>query len=446
MFKMSERFTPVKQNTQDNFQDFLFGPNGYYRTGQLPITDNQANLVQKGATMTGLTYVSGTSWFDPVYSAEVALSGLTRDTSIFKLLPKTTYQQSGDSYQVIATDSTANNLFTGESGVIFGTETDIPTITDVDSIIPAVFTAQWEDTEMSRALSQIQRSRSTMNPDQLKTYMTEKFLDGIDQCLAGTFVNASVHGVDTPATVGTLATIESIDRMLTTKSEGGTATYVSADTDGDIFWNNTGTAGTARYDRSGGTGWDCQIRLPTNGSAAAGESYNILDELDDLMAAAKVYAKAPYNYIGLCSPKAMNKIQNEIDPKQRFLEGQEDVTQTVNGVSTRPGVEGGKTSVSSLTICGVKVPMFESPYLMGTATTSWVWKNSKHTTGGPGNIYLINMDAIEYRTLIPITYKSWFNTSEADAPGIGNRHLLYTMGQLICKNWQSHAKLAYISS
>jgi hypothetical protein len=436
-----DRFNPVKKQT---FQDFLYGPNGYYRGGVMQL--NPQDPLVKGATMTGLTYVSATTWFDPVYSSRVSLSGLTRANSLFAAVPKTTYQSEGDSYQVIATDSSANQLFTGESGAVFTTETDIPTITDVDSIIPAVYTMQWEDTEMARALSQIQRSRATLNPDQLREYMTEKFLDGLDQCIAGTFVNASVHGVDTPATVSSLATIESLDRMLSTKSESGATTYCSADTDGDIYWNNTGTAGIARYDRSGGTGWDCQIRLPSNGTAAAGEAYNILDELDDLMAAAKVYAKPPYNYVGFCSPKAMNKIQNEIDPKARFLEGPTDVVQTVNGVSTRPGVDGGKVSVSSLTICGVKVPFIEDPYLMGTATTSWLWKNSKHTTGGPGHIYLVNMDAIEFRTLIPITYKTWPNYSESDAPGLGNRHILYTMGQLICKNWASHAKLSYIAT
>jgi len=422
-----------------------FGPNGYYRSQE---------ELKKGATMTGLTYVSATSWFDPVYSAQLALQGLTRDTSIFKLLRKTTYQTDGDSYQVIAADTSDTVLSTGESGVIFGTETTVPTITDVDSIIPAVTTKQWEDTVMAVELSKIQRSRTTMNPDQLREYFSLQFWDCIDRQLAGVFNDPdgtpTGHGADAPPTDGSShAQIECIDRMVCGSTEALDAnTYLSSGADGDIYWNDTGVAGTARYDRSAGTAWNAQLRLPiaAGGTAAAGCAYNILDELDDLMAAAKVYAKQPYNYIGLCSPKAMNKIQNEIDPKQRFLEGQTDVTQTINGVSTRPGVEGGKVSVSSLTICGVKIPFFESPYLMGTSSSSWIWLNSKHTTGGVGNIYLLNMDAIEFRTLVPVTYTTWPNYSESDAPGLGSRHLIYMMGQLIAKNWQSHAALKYIAS
>jgi hypothetical protein len=194
-------------------------------------------------------------------------------------------------------------------------------------------------------------------------------LAGVFRVPAGTGVG---HGVDAPATNGTYGEVESIDRMITCQAEVVSGTYVSLTTDGNIFWNNAGgPAGAGRYDRNGGTLWDAQVTLPV-GSVAAGVAYNILDELDDLMAKAKCYAKQPYNYIALMSPKAMNKIQNEIDPKQRYLEGPADVTQTIGGVSTRPGVEGGKVSVSSLTICGVKVPCFESPYLMGTASSNWL--------------------------------------------------------------------------
>ena len=421
-----------------------------YGQGRLADPRAKSDPLYKGATMTGLTYVSATSWFDPVYSAQVALDGLTRSTSIFKLLPKTTYQQRGDSLQVILAEKTESPYVTGESGLIFTTETTVPTITDYNSIIPAVVHTEWEDTIMATELSKIQRSRAVMNPDLQKQYETGLFWDHIDRQLAGVVNDPNGtpngFGCDMPATNGTYAQIECIDRICTNQAEQLGGTYLSAITDGDIYWNNTGLAGTARYDRDSGTGWDAQVTLPV-GSVTAGVAYNILDELDDLMATAKVYAKQPYNYIALMSPKALNKIQNEIDPKQRFLEGQSDVTQTIGGVTTRPGVEGGKVSVSSLTICGVKVPCFESPYLMGTADSSWVWKTSVHTTGGPGNIYLLNLDAIEFRMLVPPTYESWRAYYDlADAPAFGNKHVLYMMGQLIAWNWHSHAALKCIAS
>jgi hypothetical protein len=133
----------------------------------------------------------------------------------------------------------------------------------------------------------------------------------------------------------------------------------------------------------------------------------------------------------------MNKIQDELDPKARFLEGEMGVTQTLNGISTRTGIEGGKLSVASLMISGVKVPFFQATYLDGTESTNWLWKNSVYTSGGVGNIYLINMDAIEFRTLIPITYKSLPNTTNNSAPGLGNINVLYMAGQLLARQWRA---------
>ena len=425
---------------------------GYYR-GLGPRVDPDLAEIMKEDTR--YNYTATPTYFNAAYSAKVSLEALSRSTTLYKLLRKTSYLSEGDSFHYISTDAHTGLLPILTAGAIFGADTSIPAITDVDFIVPAVHTLQWEDTLVARELSKIQAAPVT-DAEFIRQYMTEVFTNNIDQALAGVYLDPDAatygHGVDTPASYTAaapgVATIECIDRMLTTKSEGGTATYVSADTDGDIFWGPTNKTGTdtARIDRSGSTAWDCQIRLPTGGSAAAGEAYNILDELDDLMATALTYAPSDgKNYIGLCSPKALNKIQNELDPKQRFLEGAADVTQTINGVSTRPGVEGGKVSVASLTICGVKVPFFTSPYLQGTSASSWLWKNAKHTTGGPGNIYLINMDGMEFRTLIPITYETWPSHTEVQ-PGLGNRHILYTAGQLLVRNWASHAKLAFIAS
>ena len=415
----------------------------YYRRPLGPRSDPELEALMKEDTR--FAY-GATSYFNPVYSAKISLEALTRSTNLFKLIRKTTFQSDGDSFHYIGTDSHTGMLHTGEAGAIFATDTSIPTIIDVDLIYPAVFTVQWEDTMVARELSKIQAAPVT-DLETIRRYMTDAFLDALDAQLAGTYVSASVHGVDTPATDGSShQVIECIDRMLTNQAESGATTYCSLADDGDIYWNNTGTAGTARVDRSASTTWDCQVRLPTGGTAAAGEAYNILDELDDLMAVALNYAPSTErNYIGLCSPKAMNKIQNEIDPKQRFLEGPSEVTQTIGGVQTRPGVDGGKVSVASLTICGVKIPFFTCPYLQGTATTSWLWKNSKHTTGGPGNIYLINMDGLEFRTLIPITYETWPSHTEVQ-PGLGNRHIIYMAGQLLVRQWKSHAKLSFIAT
>jgi len=278
----------------------------------------------------------------------------------------------------------------------------------------------------------------------LLDYCNTRYADRIDQQLAGVFLDPngtpSGHGVDCPAT-STNATVESIDRMITNGTESGATNHVDTATDGDIYWNATNT-GSAKITRASDTFANAQIKLPT--TAATEEAYNILDELDDLMSTALVYAPtAERNYIGLCGPKALNKIQDELDPKQRFLEFPMDVYQTLEGVSTRPGALGGKFSVAALAICGVKVPFFTSPYLQGHADSSWLWKNAKYTTGGVGNIYLVNMDNIEIRHLIPITYTETPNYADWI---LGSRHSFFSAMQLLCRNFSCHAALKYIAA
>jgi len=382
-----------------------------------------------------------TDYFNPVYSAKVSLEALTRNTVLYKVLPKTSYFDKGDSLHYISSDPTVLEEYLGDEGTMFSSDTNIPTIADIDHVWPAVYHVGFEDTRIAREMSKFQAEPKT-DLDFLREYFMTFYANGIDEQLAGVQLSSTVHGVDTPAT-STNATIECIDRMISNSTESGATNHVSLATDGDIFWqkqNLTGTE-TAVIDRSAVTWADAQIKLPT--TAGTEESYNILDELDDLMATALVYAPtAERNYIGLCSPKALNKIQDELDPKQRFLEFPMDVYQTLEGVSTRPGALGGKFSVAALAICGVKVPFFTSPYLSGVST-SWVWENSVYTTGGVGNIYLVNMDNIEIRHLIPITYAEFPNYSDWI---LGNRHSIFSAMQLLCRNFACHAALKYIAA
>jgi len=426
---------------QLQWKDFL---KGYYQTMNPYWHTVDPDLLQKADVIMGPT--GRAAWYDPVYSRDLMLEGLTRANSIFATIPKTSYQDKGDSFKYISTDSaTGYSGGIGEAGVLFDGTTSMPTPTDVDNIFPAVVKVDWLDTEVGRALSAIQ-NEPVNDPDQIRNYMGNYFLDKIDQYLAGVGVSATIHGVDTPAVSGdTKATIECIDRYVTNQTESGATNHVSAATDGDIFLNEAGS-GTERIDRSASATWDGQVKLPT--AAGTEENYDILSELDDLMAVAKCYRQGTTtpNYLGLCSDKAMNKVQNELDPKGRYLENELQASQTIGGISTRPGVMGGKLSVAGLTICGVKVPFIQNPYFSGTATTGWEWENEKYTTpGGVGHIFLINMDAYEFRTLIPITYKSVPTTAKNSAPGLGNQNVIYMAGQLIMRQWASHAALKYIA-
>jgi len=347
---------------------------------------------------------ASTDYFNPVYSAKISLEALTRSTDLYRVLPKTTYMDKGDSIHYISADASVLEEFLGNETAMFASDTNIPAISDIDHMWPAVYHIGWEDTRVAREMSKFQAPPKT-DAAMIQEYMANFYADRIDRQLAGSYLSATVHGVDNPAT-STNATIECIDRMITNGTESGYTNHVDTATDGNIFWGAQNLQGTdtTRIERAAdaATWANAQIKLPT--TAGTEQAYNILDELDDLMAVAKTYAPSnERNYIGLCSEKALNKIQDELDPKQRFLDMPLEVTQTIEGVSTRPGAVGGKFSVSALAITGIKVPFFTSPYLMGQASP-WVWENSQYTTGGVGNIYLVNMDNIEIRHLIPITY------------------------------------------
>jgi hypothetical protein len=438
----------MTNETQKQFGAWLKAAYKYMPADQGVAQAKQFEAMQKADVP--LTYSTSTTWFDPVYLGRIMLQNLTRSRKAFSALTKTTYQQQGDSYQVISTDSHTGMGAILESGALYS-NTSVPALVDVDSIYPAVFKYDWTYTEVAAALSRIQKSRVTPTMEQIRDYVTTKFWDAVEMQICGTYVDfaaagdgtsAGGYGVDAPATNGSnVALFESIDRMITDDTESGATTYCSADTDGDIYWNSTGVAGTARIDRSASDAWDAQIRLPTGGSAAAGEAYNITDELDDLMAKILVYANTDDpNYVALMSPKAYNKLKSEADPKA-LITDYTDSRQTINGVTSTPGTTIGKVQGSAIRLADTTVPIVTAPYLMGTALSSWLWKNSKHTTGGPGNIYLINQDALEFRILIPLSYRSVQAESYLET-----KNTLYMAGQLIGKNWQSHGALKYIAS
>jgi len=385
-----------------------------------------------------LTYSTSTTWFDPVYMGKLTLEGLTRSKTVFSALTKTSYQQLGDSYQFITTDSNTGAVPILESDALFA-NTSIPALADIDSVYPAIFKYDWTNTEVAAALSGIQRSRAQPNLEQIRDYVTNRFWDLIEQQICGTYVSATVHGADSPSTTGSIAEFECLDRMVSNATESGATTHVSAADDGDIFWNSTGVAGTAKWDRSASTS-NSQVTLPT--SAGTEQAYNIRDELDDLMAKCLVYnTDDTPNYVAFMSPKAYNKVKSEEDLKSYVTDMNTGATQTINGVTSTPGGLGGKRLVSALQLSNVTVPIVTANYLMGTSTSTWLWKNSKYTTGGPGSIYLVNMNAMEFRTLIPPTYRS----VQAES-ALETKNTLYMAGQLLCKNFPSHGKLAFIAT
>jgi hypothetical protein len=408
------------------FEQFLndyyaVGPTGYLAyTGRLPDSDLKKILTH-----------TETNWYEYAYMKEVQLE-LSVFSEIYKLLDKKPITAVGNSFKytsALGVDTTA--IGPGGADAIFGTATE-PTISTIQGITSGV-----EKVILSRDLhSMIVEKIPDAHPgepdwDFLKNKVAPMALwNKIDKWLGGYEIATNVHGVDTPA----LKNIECIDRVISNGTESGATNHVSAATDGDFIWDGIGT-GTAKIDRSADTWADAQIKLPT--TAGTAEAYDILSELDDLMASAKPYSTNK-RYIGLTTDKTLNKIEAELDPKQRFLEKQTTVTPTIGGISTRPGVTGG-FDVGALVLCGVTVPVFTSNALPT--------KNSVYTSATSGHFYLIDLDTTYIRVDIPATFlETGFGAEMLHQNYLLSKGMLFTVCQLVCTNFKANAALKWIKA
>jgi len=403
---------------------YAVGPYGYLQyTGRMPDSDLKKILIH-----------TESNYYEYAYAKQVQL-GLSVNTEVYKLLDKKPITAVGNSYKY----TTAHGLDTtaigpGGADAIYGTSTE-PTISTVQGITSGV-----EKVIISRDLhSMVTEKIPEAHPgepdwDFLKNKLAPMALyNKLDGSLGGTGTHATNQGVDTAA----LKNIECIDRMISNKTESGAANHVDSADDGDIYWDGSG-GGSAKIDRSDATnyGWcDAQVKLPA--AAGTADSYKILDELDDLMADAKKYSTNK-RYIGLTSDDTLNKIEKELDPKQRFLEREVKIQQTIGGISTRAGHEGG-FDVGALVLCGVTVPVFTS--------NAVPTKNSIYTTATSGHFFLIDLDGMHIRVDIPVTWlETGFGQEMLSVNYFQSRGLLFTVAQLVCTNFQSQAALKYIKA
>jgi len=401
----------------------------YWQSGGLPglLANQNAGM---GMDMGGGALVKSddpmalgrTDYFDPAYSAKVELWG-HRWTDIYKLLPKTTYLQYGDSFKFVGSDI-ADGMFHGyiEASDLSSEDTDVPDITDIDSVHPAIMGFHWKDT-LAAALKRAWQPHPPFknDPQWLKGYYSELFWDKMDKFL--------VQGVDTPNGIsGTSYHIESLDRILSSKEEAD-GSQVSAATDPDILFGESGKT----IDRSAATTYDAAVHTPGAGADTAAEVLT-LDTIDDEFALAKVYSKNK-NYIGLTNDGGMNALQKLVDPKHRLLDGNTEVAITMDGVDTRPGAKAaGRIQIASLATTGITIPMFTSPHITGQTTV---------ITDGEFNIYFLDLDEIEVRVAMPVTYLSTDNNMMLPIGSLKHEHLLLQASQLVPTKFKSHCAIKY---
>ncbi|RLI87711.1 MAG: hypothetical protein DRP01_00880 [Archaeoglobales archaeon] len=369
-------------------------------------------------------------YFEPKFSATVQM-WVERSTEVWKLLRKTTFLAEGDSLKYVESDLSSIQGVTGSSTPFAsGTNESAPTVATLEEIEPAYLVDAWETTLPSRTRSTWQ-SEPKLDPKWIKQYHAELFPHQIDALLCRT--------IDTPNNDGSsVFFIESIDRICSGNAEAST-TYVSDAADPDIHWGKS----TALIDRSAdtddtfGCGAGDGLSLPDTGAARTLK----LDYIDDVVAAIVPYSKNK-RFIGITGPKTLNEMQKLIDPKQRYLNVPVDVQVTINGVSTRKGAKAGFT-VGAYVASGIEIPFFTSRHIANETSAN---RSATITDADIGNIYIIDLDTIEIRTAVPVTYLETPPHAMLTGDMLKTRHMLMYGAQLICTNFRANGAVKYLKS
>jgi hypothetical protein len=329
------------------------------------------------------------------YSLEIE-AWTQRASELYKLLPKTTFMAEGDSFKYYATDLDGLTGYAA-AGTPFttGSAEAEPTLAEFNQFRPAYLFDPWETSLMSRTESTWKIDPST-TPEKIKAYHAELLPNQIDKMLETT--------VDTPASNN----MESIDRIITSYADTG-----------DIFGAGSGNG----------------ISLPTTGAAR----YLDLGMIDDVIAAIAPFSKRK-NYIGFTGPQTVNEIQKLIDPKQRYFGNPMEYQLTMNGVKTRQGEKAGFT-IGAIVSNGITIPMFTSIHCPNESSAN---RSATVTDANIGNIYFIDMDKIEMRMAIPITYMESQPSDMMAMDLLKTRHWFMMAGQLVSKDFKPHGAVKYL--
>jgi hypothetical protein len=367
-------------------------------------------------------------YFEPIYAAKLYMWTI-RNSEVLRLLPKTTFLAEGDSLKYVETDL-AGLTGIGNASTPFtsGSAESGPSITELNELKPAHVIDPWETGLTARTYSTYQKDPK-YDPAFLKDYHAKLLPHQLDVMLCKT--------VDTVANDGsTNLNIESIDRIVSDYTESGAGTtYVNAATDGDLYWGNS----AALVDRSADTDdtFGGAISLP----ASAAARVLSLDMIDDVIADASRYSSAK-RYVGITGPLTINEMQKLIDPKQRYLDNPMNVQVTMNGVSTRAGEKTGFT-VASYVSNGIEIPIFPCNAVAGEISTNI---SGTVTTQNIGNIYFLDLDAIELREAFPITYMETPPEAMLSRDVMTTRHAFLYAAQLLATNFRAHAAVKYLKS
>jgi len=242
--------------------------------------------------------------------------------------------------------------------------------------------------------------------------------------------------------------IESIDRLISDKTESGGTTFVSDATDGDIYYGKSSLV----IDRSD-TDYsyaDAQVDLPDSTDARVLD----LGMIDDVFADCLDYAGPNPEYIMLTGPRTLNEIAKLEDDKQRYI-GETEVQFTTNGVKTRSGIVAGQ-NVAAYKSNGYTIPIFTNKHICGENGNNLT---SKVTDADIGHIYLINMADMHIRVALlinmadmhirvalPPMYTRTGPEHRLAMDSFDDRHWILAGMQLVATKWQTHGAVKYLKA
>ena len=368
-------------------------------------------------------------YFEPVFSAAVYMYAV-QTSEVYKLLPKTTWLQMGDSIKYIEDNLAGLTGVTGASTPFAsGSAESAPTVATIEDLSPAHVIDPWETSLPSRTKATWQ-AQPKLDPGFIKQYHAENLPNQLDNMLT--------VSVDSPSNNASVFNIESIDRICSGYDEAST-TYCSAATDPDLWWGGAAAkidqSGDSDYTFQGGAGGG--LDLP---SVAAARVLT-LDMIDDAVAESMNYSKRK-RYIAITGHKTINEMQKLIDPKQRYMDNPMDVQYAINGVNTRPGEKTGFT-VASYVSNGIEIPFFGTRHAANETSDN---RSATITDADIGNIYILDLDAIELREAIPITYLETPPSAMLTGDVMKTRHAFLCASQLFATSFRAHAAIKYLKS
>jgi len=369
---------------------------------------------------------------EPIFAAKVEL-WLARASQVYSLLPKTTFLAEGDSSKYVESELNGLVRVTATSTPFASLAVEsAPTIVNIEQIKPGYYADPWKINWMSRVESGWQKAmQPNLDPQFVKTFHAQALPNQIDKLLTLDVDNAFGAGV-----------VGSLD-LLTIYDEAST-TYCSAATDPDIYLGKSSVVQTRASDTDDtfgcGAGNSATATVLGSGTSTGARVLKI-DYIDDVLADSIKFSKNK-RYIMITGHKTINEMQSLIDPKQRYLNVPMDYQQTLNGVATRKGVEAGFT-VGGLITNGLTVPVFGCDHLAGEDPANI---SATVTSQNIGNIYLIDLDEIELRIAVPVTYLESPPAAMTDIDYFQSRHMFIWAGQLVPHNWRAHAVVKYLKS